>query len=106
MTVSDLFTDQNLAMITSIVVPAILALIGWLFKSKRDRAEAVFRTGVDIAYQAVNDVSKVTPNTVDDKIALGLGFLREWLAAHKQTLDPVNEEKAKLLFKAMHGAGK
>jgi hypothetical protein len=77
-----------------------------VFKDKADAKEKLFKTGVEVAYNIVNDVAARTQNKVDDKIALGLKALKDFMALNGQSVSPVDEEKAKLLFQAMHGAKK
>ncbi len=103
---TELLKPASLSVLIPILGSALLGLLGWLFKSKQDRANTVFAAGVSVAYNIVNDVSKFTPNTVDDKAALALGYLNSWMSAHGQKLGPADEEKAKLVWQAMHGEGK
>ncbi len=103
-TLKSIFTEANLPFVISLVGPAVLAIIGWLFKAKKDRADTIFRTGVGIAFNVVNDVSKMTPNTIDDKAALALGYLDQFLGTYNQKMSPADEERAKLMFKALHGS--
>jgi hypothetical protein len=101
-----LLQPEVLAVVGPVVVALVLRLLRAAWKEKAENRERLLEAGIEIAYQCVNDVSKLTPNTVDDKVAMGLGYLREWLGAHGEKLKPVDEAKAKLLFQAMHGEGK
>lgn len=93
------------------VIGAIAAgVIGFLFRLIfKDRAEArekIFRVGVEIAYGVVSDIAKRTSNKIDDKAALGLKVLRDFYATHNLKPSLADEERARLLFSAMHGEGK
>lgn len=78
-------------------------LLRKLAKDKAAKWESNLHAGVSIAYDLVNDYAKTSPNKVDDKIALGLRFLRDALGPDASKLSPIDEAKAKQLFKAMHG---
>ena len=90
-----------------ILGPIVIGLIGMVlravFKEQAAAKEQAFSVGVEIAYAVVTEIAKRTENTIDDKAALALGVLRDWLKASGQTLTPVDEARAKLLFQAMHG---
>lgn len=90
----------------AIIVAALMFLVKMLLGEKFTRNQKLFEMGVEVAYNIVNDLAKRTPNEVDDKVALGLKALRDWFAAHGQTLTVAQADKAKLLFQAMNGAGK
>lgn len=90
-----------------ILAGALASLVAYvfrkLFKERADKAESDFVWALGVAYNVVNEVARVTPTKIDDKLALGLGFLKEALSHKGQTLNLADEERAKLLFKAMHG---
>lgn len=92
--------------VISVLGSVILFLLGQWFKSSKDKAESNFTLGVKLAYNIVSEISLRTPNTVDDKVALGLKYLRDFLDTNNQKLSAADEEKAKLLFQAMHGEEK
>ena len=97
--------DPTLSLIAGIIgLAATFAFRMWLKSSKY---EAIFRAGVPIAFNIVNDIAKRTDNQIDDKVALGLSLLNDWLNVNGQpAMKAPDEEKAKLLFKALHGEGK
>lgn len=98
-----LSNPEVLAIVGSLLVSGLGFLMRAIFKDKAAKAESNFASGVKIAYNLVNEVARLTPNKVDDKIALGLKFLDETLNQKGQPLKPVDVERAKALFKAMHG---
>lgn len=77
-----------------------------IFKDRAEAKEKLFKTGVEVAYNIVNDIAARTDNKIDDKVALGLKALKDFMSLNGQAVSPVDEEKAKLLFQAMHGAKK
>lgn len=99
-------SDENIKMILSLLSLVVPIIMTWLFKDKRDKAERNLTLGIELAYNIVNEISMRTGNKVDDKVAMGLDYLRQYLGTSGQTLKPADEEKAKLLFQAMHGAEK
>lgn len=59
------------------------------------------------AFHVVEDLSKETENTVDDKIATGLKSLNDYLVANGwRALKPGEEPLAKLGFQSLNGASK
>jgi hypothetical protein len=95
-------SDEGVTMLGGGVGLVFLMVLRFVVKARK--YEGVFRAGVPVAYAIVNDISKRTPNKVDDKVALVLKALNDWMLAHGQPeLKPVDVEKAKLLFSAMHG---
>lgn len=112
-------TDWIIYLLTLCVPVALAAVLtytgagAWLRRMQTDTLEkAVAR-----AYLIVESVSKSTTNTIDDKLAVGLGYLQQILAAEKSVavkglvgkdgeLTTVAIERAKLFFEVLHGAGK
>jgi hypothetical protein len=92
--------------VISILGTVILFFVGKWFKANQARAESNFELGVKLAYNIVSEISIRTPNTVDDKVALGLKYLRDFLDTNGQKMKASDEAKAKLLFQAMHGEEK
>lgn len=90
----------------ALVGAVLLFFFRAIFKDRAEAKEKLFKTGVEVAYNIVNDIAARTQNKVDDKIALGLKALKDFMALNGQSVSPVDEEKAKLLFQAMHGAKK
>lgn len=90
--------------LAGLVAALIGALARVIFKDRAEMAEKIFKTGVEVAYNAVNDKAKMSESKVDDKVAAGLGYLNEYYRLNGKKLGPVDEAKAKLLFSAMHGA--
>ena len=103
--ISTLFSPQVVTVIGSLLAAAMTSFFHAWFKEKSGKAESNFLLGVQIAYLAVNEVAKRTPNEVDDKVALGLRILGEHLAKSNQALSAADAERAKALFSAMHGDG-
>lgn len=92
--------------VISILGSVILFLLGQWFKTNKERAQSNFAAGVKCAYLIVSEISIRTPNQVDDKVALGLKYLSDYLNAEGQKLSAADAEKAKLMFQAMHGEEK
>jgi hypothetical protein len=92
--------------VISILGAAVLFILRQVFKDRADKAETNFQTGVRLAYNIVNEISALTPNTVDDKVALGLKYLNDYVNAGGGKVSVADEARAKLLFKAMHGEEK
>lgn len=90
----------------AIVGSILLFFFRAVFKDRAEAKERLFKTAVEVAYNVVNDISARTDNKVDDKVALGLKALRDFMSLNGQSVSPVDEEKAKLLFQAMHGSTK
>jgi hypothetical protein len=97
-------SDTMVQTIGSVLGFATLFLIRHILKDRADKAEARFKAAVEIAYNVVNEASRLTKTTADDKVALGLKALKDYLATHGQDVTQADEERAKLLFTAMHGA--
>lgn len=95
--------DGNLMTVVSVAGAALLFLLRLIFKDRAGQAETNFQLGVNIAYQIVNEVATRTENKIDDKVAVALGYLRDFLSTKGQSLTPADEQRAKLLFQAMHG---
>ena len=93
---------EVLAILGPIVAGLVAMVLRSIFKEQAAQKEQLLSLGIEIAYACVAEVAKRTENKVDDKIALGLGYLKSWLNANGQELKPVDEVKAKLLFQAMH----
>lgn len=91
-------------LVGSVVLPLLGLLFRSVFKDRADKAASNFSLGVQLAYQIVNEISLRTENTIDDKAALAIKYLRDFLAADGQKLTPADESKALLIFQAMHGA--
>ena len=89
-----------------IVGSVLLFFFRAIFKDKAEAKEKLFKTAVEVAYNVVNDIAARTNNKVDDKVALGLKALKDFMALNGQSVSAVDEEKAKLLFQAMHGSTK
>lgn len=90
-------------MVLAVVLPFLARLV---FKDKAEAAEKLFAMGVKIAYGVVSDIAARTPNKIDDKVALGLKVLHDYYASHGKTPSQLEQERAKLLFSAMHGQEK
>jgi hypothetical protein len=97
-----IFNDSAVSVIASIIGGLVLFLVRTVWKEKADLKAKLFDIGVRVAYQVVNEVASRTENKIDDKIALGLKYLADYLSAHGLELTTQDETKAKLLFQAMH----
>jgi hypothetical protein len=99
-------TAVEVLKLSAALLAAVLPfLLTWIFKDKAKKAEGNLLAGVEVAFNVVNEVAKRTPNKVDDKAALGLDFLRQYLKTQGQDLSAPEAERAKLLFKALHAQG-
>jgi len=70
------------------------------------RVESVIDKGIPIAFNVVQEIARLTPNKVDDKVALGLKALADYAATHGVTPTEDHEDRAKLVFQAMHAESK
>lgn len=91
------------------VLALLAVLVGFLvkqfLKNQKEDRRALVLGGINLAYNIVNDISKTTKNTIDDKAALGLMKLNEYLSTEKaRPLSADEAAKAKLAFSALHGA--
>ena len=89
-----------------IVGSVLLFFFRAIFKDRAEAKEKLFKTAVEVAYNVVNDIAARTDNKVDDKVALGLKALKDFMALNGQSVSAVDEEKAKLLFQEMNGSTK
>ena len=101
---TNLLSDTTITMLGSVLALVAGAVVRAIFKDKQDKANALFQTAVDVAYNVVNDIAKRTDSKIDDKVALGLQVLRDFYALHNKDVSDLDIEKAKMLFQAMHGA--
>lgn len=99
---------MNYELILQIAIPLVATGLGFLLTLifKTPTAEAFLKGAVAIVYPVVQKISEGTANTVDDKIALALKALNAYYTGQGKKLLPVDEEKAKALFKALEGAQK
>lgn len=82
---------------------AIYLMVAAKLKLSDERRAFVARA-LDVGYGFVNEVARLTPNTIDDKFALFLKAANEHLRAQgKRELSPSEVEAAKLAVKARHG---
>ncbi len=95
-------------MLAGLVGTALLGLAAKFLHSAwaRSLAEKVLAKGIEIAYHAVEDKAKQTPNTIDDKAALALKYLAEYLGSHGLELTEEQVARAKLTFSAIHAQSK
>lgn len=93
-------SPTGLGTIATVVLGAIGALMGTNEIRRRRVALAVYH-----AFHIVEDLSKETDTTVDDKIAAGLKAADEYLIANGwRALKPGEQPVAKLGFKSLNGA--
>lgn len=97
-----LSSPEVLGLLTVVVLPLVLKVLRGIWKEKSDAREQMLGLGIEIAYACVTEVAKRTDNKIDDKVAMALGFLKDWLSANGEEIKPVDEAKARLLFQAMH----
>lgn len=99
-----LFSDSIVVVIAQVLGVAFFAGAAWFWKQEetRKKAEEWFIQGVPVAFKVVDEIAKKTPNKVDDKIALGLKVLADFMGTHKAKLTGEQAERAKLLFHAIH----
>jgi len=99
--------DTTWKFAASILVMVLIAIARAIWKDASAKREQVFAWAVATAYHAVNELSAMTENTIDDKVARALGFLDEALKAQRGSGASAAEQvKAQLQWKAMHGAEK
>ena len=95
----------DLNTILSIVVPLVALGLGALLRGlfKGVDAEKFLAAGIAIIYPLVDQVSKGTQNTIDDKVALALKLLNEYYKASGKTLPSASTAKAEEIFKQLAG---
>lgn len=97
------------------VVKGVLALLwgvavllgGWLGKDalRKWRVRELVEAAIPIAYHVVNEIAQRTTNKIDDKVALGLGVLKEYLRTEGVKDSEITEAqlaKARFIFDALH----
>lgn len=99
-----LLSEEALKLLGGLLAALVAFVIRkWLKGSVKEK---ILMAGIEVAYLMVSELAKRTETKVDDKVALALQYLREWLGTHGEELKPVDEAKAKMLFTAMHGKEK
>lgn len=103
-----LLTDGTLEVIASIAAAVISFVIGKLVKDAAKRAvvEKVVDAAIPVAFHVVQEISRRTPNKIDDKAALALEKLAELTATKGVALDETHKDRAKLVFQALHAQSK
>lgn len=106
--VLSILTSDAALQVAGVALTAVIGLVGRKLVKDADQSklESSFRWGLDVAYHAVNEISRVTPNTADDKVALGLEFLRKAMGQRGEKLTVDDEDRARLVFQAMHAREK
>lgn len=95
-----LLTPGNIAA----VVLALVGLIAGLLKLS-DRRKEQIAIVTRYAFNGVEDLSKTTENTIDDKVAVGLKLANEWMVANGwRKLSEKEQQAVKLGFGVIHGA--
>lgn len=103
--------DKLTALVTSeaglgTIATIVLGALGGILGTNEIRRRRV-ALGVYHAFHIVEDLSKETDNTVDDKIAAGLKAADDYLRANGwRALKPGELEVAKLGFQSLNGASK
>lgn len=96
-------------LIAAIATSAAAGLVGLAFFFWKEKKETRLRTvswAVAIAYNITNEVAKMTPNAVDDKVAYALGVFKDALAVRGYSPSDGDTEAAKLEWQALHGQEK
>lgn len=99
--VERMLTAGSEALTVALLMLAFLALRKWRISAERAR---LISAAVDLVYGAVNEMARRTENRIDDKAALAIKKLAEYLAS--QGADPLTSEEvaqARLTFTAKHG---
>ena len=95
--------ESVLPWLLGLAVPFMLMGARKLWADKTDARLALVDQLVTIAYHVTDEVSRLTPNKVDDKVAFALGELQRLLRANrKPELSPGEAELAKAKWSAMH----
>lgn len=78
--------------------------LAWYLVSKRTAAaQNRFTLAASLASQVLNDVAKRTDTKLDDQLAVFVGEIARSLEAQGKEMKPADVDKAKELFRAMHG---
>lgn len=96
----ELLTPENIATFLGVVVFTALGL--FLKAAKKEAVDRVIDASIPIAFRVVDEIARRTPNKIDDKVALGLKVLADYVKTHDITLKPEHEARAKLVFNALH----
>lgn len=102
----DLWTDENIMSMVTVAFGALMFFARLLWRDRISKYESTFSKGVEVAYFLVENLSKHTETKIDDKAAVALKALRDFMGTEGMPLKQADEEKAKLLFQAMHGKGR
>ena len=105
-TVLGLTFEQLVALLASVVVPLFLGIGGWLWKDSAKQKEEKIAAWIRAAYLITEEVAKLTPTKVDDKIAYALKVLSERLEAAGIKPTAAIGEQARATWTAMSGAEK
>jgi hypothetical protein len=98
--------EQLATVVATILVPLLLGLGTLLWKGNAAAKEATIARWIQAAYHITEEVSRLTPNTVDDKVAYALRVLTERLQAAGITPTAAIGEQARAVWTAMSGAEK
>jgi len=96
---ASLATPQGMASIVAIVGAIVLGVL-----KLSDLRKQQLATAIHYAFHAIEDISATTGNTVDDKVAVGLGLVDAYLDAHGwHPLKPAEVQVAKMGFTSLNG---
>lgn len=103
-----LLTSEAAVKVAGIAITALVGLVGrkLLKDADQTKLESQFKDAVDLAYHAVSEVSRVTETKADDKVALGLDYVRKAMASRGSALSEANADRARIIFQAMHAREK
>ncbi len=88
------------------IVTVVMGVLGGILSTNEIRRRRV-ALGTYHAFHIVEDLSKETENTIDDKVAAGLKALDEYMIANGwRALKPGEQPLAKLGFQSLNGASK
>jgi hypothetical protein len=103
MTLPDFITDDLLKAVGGVLGMALLYGLSRIKNATvRFLANLAVDKGIPIAFNYVEELSRKTPNKLDDKAALALNALRKYLDTYgvKPTLE--QESRARIVFDALH----
>ena len=98
--------EQLVTVLATILVPLLLGLGTLIWKGNATAKEAKIAQWIQAAYLITEEVSRLTPNTVDDKVAYALRVLTERLQAAGIAATPTIAEQARATWTAMSGSEK
>jgi hypothetical protein len=98
--------EQLVTVLATLLIPLLLGIAGLIWKDKAKERRDTVAQWIRAAYLITEEVARLTPNVVDDKIAYALRVLNERLQAAGITPTAAIGDQARATWTAMSGAEK